>query len=71
MSWLIILLPAWLVVAAAAALVIGRSVHAADVIEETNEVTATLSDPYEDDVPNAGGLAGFVMPRQRGTFAGR
>jgi hypothetical protein len=68
MTWVLILVGAWVAVAAVTALLIGRTVHAADVIEHTDDAT-TPSEPHRDDVPPAAGMTGFIVPLPRESFA--
>jgi hypothetical protein len=74
MTWLWVLLGTWLAVAVVTALVIGRMVHKADVIEHTESAPDTPSPqadqaPAEEhEEPPAAGM-GFVIPPARRTLA--
>jgi hypothetical protein len=71
MTWVLIVVGAWVAVGAVAAVLIGRTVHTADVREHTDDATATPSDSHGNDAPPAAGLAGFFLPLPREAFADR
>jgi hypothetical protein len=58
--WIVVAV--WVVVAAVAALLIGRTVHTADVIEHTDESEAHRQDPPDEAEPPVAGAAGFSSP---------
>jgi len=70
MTWVLILVGVWLAVAVVAAVLIGRTVHTADVLEHTEETTPAPTSQDEDDGPPQTGVASFTLPR-RAAFAER
>lgn len=70
-TWVLIVVAVWVVIAAVVALLIGRTVHTADVIEHTDQPDAHAEEPPDEADPPVAGAAGFVPPRPRSALAQR